>query len=602
MTDVLLCGTNFGRFHAAAIADHPRLRLTHILARGSAQSRRLAEEHGALLVERVDEVPDSVTLACVAVGSGIQGGPGSELAKALLERGISVLQEHPIHPDELTLLVRTAREHGAVHRVNLHYRNVVPVTDFLAAADRVRAEQPVRYVDVACPVHLLLPVIDVIAQAVGALRPHTVGEATAATPLSTLQLTIGGVPVWMRVQNQMSPAERDNHALLWPRISLGFDAGTLTLADIHGPVQWAPRLHLPSAGIGRFRTGTGTDLSAPTVVTLPGTESGPFADVFAHRWPAAIRVALDEVLDDMDSSRDALKAAAAALSVTRLWRKVAEALGPPEPIDPVPPRLLDLGIVTGERTDSHGWDGYDGEAEFFDLAARDHVASRSAPQILDALEAMPDIDAPIIEIGAGTGLLTELVARRTGARVWASEPSSSMRAALFSRIVDSPELIERVTVFNEDALKTEMPDRARAVLLCGVLGHLDAAEQDLLWERLRPSLDSQTPVLVELMGLSSPSRVDATELAAVELGEHTYRWQWGAEPDGVNSVRMRSVWSVHRGVNPVRSITTSHCWRTDSLADVAEISRRHGIGLVADLSTTSTPLGLFQLDERQLHG
>lgn len=601
MTDVLLCGTNFGRFHAAAIAQHPRLRLTHVLARGSAQSRRLAEEHGAVLVEHVDDVPDSVALACVAVGSRIQGGEGSELAESLLERGITVLQEHPLHPDELTRLVRTARKHGAVHRVNLHYRNVAPVTEFLAAARRVRADQRVRYVDAACPVHLLLPVIDIVAQAVGAVRPYAVGNVTAAAPLSTLQLTIGGVQVSLRVQNQLAPAERDNHALLWPRISLGVDGGTLTLADMHGPVQWAPRLHLPATGIGRFEGGTGTDLGAPTLLTVPGTEPGSFADVFDHRWPAAIRVALDEIIDDMDSGRDALKAAAATLSLTRLWHEVATALGPPEPIDPVAPRLLDIGIVTGERVGPQGWEGYSGEAEFFDLAARDHVASRTASHVLDALDEMPDIDAPIVEIGAGTGLLTELVARRTHARIWASEPSDAMRAALFSRVVDSPDLVDRVTVLDQDALTTEMPDRARAVLLCGVLGHLDAVEQDRLWSRLRPSLLPQTPILVELMGLTSPTHVPAAELAAVRLGEHIYRWEWGAEPDGADGVRMRSVWSVHRDAEPVRSVTTTHRWRTDSLADVAAIALRHGIGLVSDLSTTSTPLGLFRLDERHHH-
>jgi hypothetical protein len=174
-----------------------------------------------------------------------------------------------------------------------------------------------------------------------------------------------------------------------------------------------------------------------------------------------------------------------------------------------------------------------------------------------------------------------------------------MRAALFSRVVDSPGLTERVTVLDRDALETEIPEQARAVLLCGVLGHLDAAEQDRLWARLRPSLMPETPVLVELMGLSSPTRVEATELAAVRLGGHTYRWEWEAEPDGADSVRMRSVWSLHDDAERVRSVTTSHRWRTDSLADVAAISRRHGIGLVADLSTTSTPLGLFHLDERQ---
>lgn len=597
---VLLCGSNFGRFHARAIADHPRLRLSHILGRGSDQSRQLAERFGAKLVQDIAQVPEGIGLACVAVGSSIQSGPGGELALTLLERGIPVLQEHPIHPDELIALMRAARRHRTLHRVNLHYRHVHPVTEFIAAAKRVRQHQPVRYADVACPVHLLLPVVDVLSAAIGALRPHRLGAAArpefpeTTAPLTSLELMLGGVAVSLRVQNQLAPADRDNHALLWPRMSLGFEAGTLTLADLNGPVHWSPRLHLPGSGALRFAGGSGTDLRAPTTATLPGTAPGPFTEVFERHWPAAITRSLDLLLADLDAGRDALRCGAADLAVTRLWSEITAVLGPPETIIPEEPTLLPLRTVLGEEPTDSGWEGYETEAEFFDLAARDHVAVNSAPTALTVLEQMPPGKDPILELGAGTGLLTAAVAKATGARVWAYEPAPAMRAALFSRVVEDDELRERVTVWPHDALNGPLPPRARAVLLCGVLGHLDPDEQDQLWARLRPVLVPDAPVLVELMSLVSPASVPTTTLADVELGQQRYRWSWAAEPAGEDSVIMTSTWAAEPVIGQRRTRTTQHRWRTQSLADIAAVSRRHGIDLVADLSTTSTPLGLFQ--------
>lgn len=42
--------------------------------------------------------------------SAIIGGEGSQLAQAFLQRGISVVQEHPVHPDEITRLQSLAEK------------------------------------------------------------------------------------------------------------------------------------------------------------------------------------------------------------------------------------------------------------------------------------------------------------------------------------------------------------------------------------------------------------------------------------------------------------------------------------------------------------
>ncbi|MBK3558799.1 Gfo/Idh/MocA family oxidoreductase [Streptomyces sp. MBT56] len=107
---VVVCGTRFGQVYAAALTRAPeRFRLVGILARGSARSAALAEEYGVPLYDAVEQLPDDVDAACVVVSTAVGGGRGAELAKELLERGIHVLQEHPVHPDELAECLRVAR-------------------------------------------------------------------------------------------------------------------------------------------------------------------------------------------------------------------------------------------------------------------------------------------------------------------------------------------------------------------------------------------------------------------------------------------------------------------------------------------------------------
>ncbi|WP_344007866.1 Gfo/Idh/MocA family oxidoreductase, partial [Isoptericola halotolerans] len=329
---VVVCGSRFGRFSAEAVDRHPGLRLVAVLGRGSAASRALAERHGVPLVTAVADCPPT-DLACVAVGSTIQDGPGSEIATAWLERGVHVVQEHPVHPRELADLLRTARRTGTSYRMNLHYRWVDPAPSFLDSAARLRDRQAPLFADVVTPVHLLLPVLDLLAGALGAARPVVVGDVLTeqgGSPFTVLTLSLGGVPVTLRVQNQLCPGDRDNHTVCWPRLAVGFPAGVLTLADLHGPVEWAPRWQIGGRG-----PQTATDEPTVSTTGAPGT----FDEVFSERWPAALVRVLDELCEDVDTGRDPLRAAAWTMSVVQLWHQVAEALGPPEVVDARPVAL-----------------------------------------------------------------------------------------------------------------------------------------------------------------------------------------------------------------------------------------------------------------------
>ncbi|UGQ12383.1 Gfo/Idh/MocA family oxidoreductase [Yinghuangia sp. ASG 101] len=655
---VLVCGANFGRFHAAAILARPEAyELAGVLTRGSAAGRAWAAELGVPFHTDPDTLPDGIDIACVAVGSAISGGGGTELAARLLARGIHVLQEHPLHLDEFTASLRLAREHGVQYRVASQYPHLAAVRRFVAAAERLRARRQVTFADLVGPVHLLHPALAVLGSALGGLRPWdvTAFPALPGHPFRVLQGQLAGVPLTVRVHHELNPADRDNHALLWPRVTLGTDGGVLTLADLHGPVLWHPRPHADRDDDGRFilhGPATGHLDLAPAATLAPAPHAS-FHDVFDRAWPEAIAVGLDALRAAAADGTDVLRAAQFDLTVCRIWSRTVGLLGPPTLVRPPRPRPLGAEALTGEeergtqeahaaprapaaaaprtcasrepgmregqdppspldlmparesaarkggapvgpaaprasaswdertgpcpsdsgppranasggehasRTPDHPVRAYESSAEFFDLVAGPHTASSSVPAVVAALAGADPGAGPVLDLGAGTGLLTEAVARAyPRLEIVAAEPAAAMRAALTARVLSDPGLRERVTVTDGNAPDLELPDRLGAVLLCGVLGHLDADARRRLWRRLARRLPAGAPVIVELMALDRPTTLPETRLARARIGDATYTWWFAGRPDA-DATHLTSRWTVDHGTTRIREVRDSHRW------------------------------------------
>ncbi|MCA1701893.1 MAG: Gfo/Idh/MocA family oxidoreductase, partial [Actinobacteria bacterium] len=221
---VLVCGTKFGQLYLQALSTGS-FGLAGVLAQGSNRSRACADHWGVPLFTRVDDVPPDVRLACVVVRGGLLGGPGTQLALSLLDRGVHVLQEHPVHYDELAACLRRARANSVAYRLNSFYVHLEPVRRFLAVAAELFQRQRPLYVDAACGFQVAYALLDIIATAIGRVRPWGFAEpvemptSTRAliplpVPFRSLDGVIGGVPVTLRVQNQLDPSDPDNYAHL----------------------------------------------------------------------------------------------------------------------------------------------------------------------------------------------------------------------------------------------------------------------------------------------------------------------------------------------------------------------------------------------------
>ncbi|MGW0199154.1 Gfo/Idh/MocA family oxidoreductase [Nonomuraea sp. NPDC003201] len=344
MKRVVVCGTKFGQVYLSALRDGP-FELTGVLARGSARSAAYAEEHGVPLLTDPDQVPELADLACVVVRSGVVGGEGSELAGALLARGVHVLQEHPLHADELARCLRTARAASAVHHVNTLYVHLDPVRRFIETARRLFELQRPLYVDAACSVHVAYALFDILGRALGALRPWTFTATAPGTPFTCLTGTVGGVPLTLRVQNQIAPNDPDAHLHLLHRVTVGTEGGSLTLVNTHGPLVWSPRMYVGRDADDRFDTGA-DHLRLPSATTIGPAHAPTFHDIVTSVWPDGVRRALSELRQDVEEGRDPLRQGQYHLTLSRLWLDATAAIGRPELLVQTAPRPLSAAELT----------------------------------------------------------------------------------------------------------------------------------------------------------------------------------------------------------------------------------------------------------------
>jgi len=348
----VVCGTTFGRMYLAALARPASpAALAGILARGSDRSVALARRYGVPLYRKVDELPDDVDLACVAVRGAVLGGTGGDLTTELLSRGVHVLQEHPVHHDELAAALRLARRQGLVYRLNDHYPHLPAVRRFVAAAHALYRYGPPRYVDAATSIHVAYALVDLLGTALPALRPWAFadpvhwtsalrGLTDAAPPLRAIDGVIGGVPLTLRVHNELDPADPDNHTHLLHRVTIGTDHGNLTLLNTHGPVVWSPRLHVTDY---TDRDAVGPDdphLGLASAATIGDPDGPAFADVIGTQWPDAIAATIASFASAVRSSEDPLRLGQYHLTVTRIWQDLTARLGQPDMITSAAPHPL----------------------------------------------------------------------------------------------------------------------------------------------------------------------------------------------------------------------------------------------------------------------
>ncbi|HDS1153837.1 TPA: Gfo/Idh/MocA family oxidoreductase [Pluralibacter gergoviae] len=331
---VIVCGSTFGQFWLAALARYPqRFTVAGLLAGGSARSRACAERHGIPLWTSPEALPDDIDIACVVLRASVLGGEGSALAQALMAKGIHVIQEQPLHHDEVAANLRCARRCGVYFRVGNLYPHLPAVRQFCDAARLLLRRQAPQYIDAACAGQVAFPLIAMLEESLGALRPwqFAAAEQPPGAPWQTVQGSLAGIPLTLRVHNEVDPDDPDNHFKLLHQITLGFPAGRLSLTDTHGPVIWSPRLHIPE-GVKQGRDFSGADaahLQEETSAALGEPDCDSWRTALAERWPEAIAADLLALSESLQAPGAPAWQPQALLARCQAWQALTQAIGYP---------------------------------------------------------------------------------------------------------------------------------------------------------------------------------------------------------------------------------------------------------------------------------
>ncbi|MBD2813748.1 Gfo/Idh/MocA family oxidoreductase [Xenorhabdus sp. Flor] len=247
---VLIVGAKFGELYLNAfLQPRPDLELAGILAQGSPRSQQLARDFNVPLFRSLDELPDDIDIACVVIRAEVIGGKGDQLTQALLARGISVIQEHPLDAETIKQHQSAAEKQGAVFWVNSFYSQCHAGRSWLHAAhqiSRLSQQRPINgYLTTSR--QLLFSALDLLLQACHCpeqIEIACVGQRSNA--FHCFEMCLAGTTIALDVQSYLDPKDPDMHNLVMHKMTLVWPAGYLTQEASYGPVIWTPVLHAPN--------------------------------------------------------------------------------------------------------------------------------------------------------------------------------------------------------------------------------------------------------------------------------------------------------------------------------------------------------------------
>lgn len=238
-------------------------------------------------------------------------------------------------------------------------------------------------------------------------------------------------------------------------------------------------------------------------------------------------------------------------------------------------------------------DIYDANAEYYDAITGDRV-----DQIADSLQMFAStVDPegpPLIDIGAGTGTVTERLAQLIEpCPVIAIEPTRSLRAVLTSRIATNQHIAPRVTIMPTTlaGAVAHLPATIGGAIAFGMLPHLDAGARSQLLQILRDRLTPSASALVEVMEPWTNEAVPSTQFADTTQGEHRIEAFMQATPVGDEQLRWTLTYRrSDRAGNVVHEAAADNlCWVISPDTFTAEAK---AAGL--DVQWTAPDLALLQ--------
>lgn len=340
---VIICGSTFAQFYMMAVSELPELfEFSGILAGGSSRSVACAERYQVPLYSSVEELPDDIDIACVVLRSKVMGGKGTELSLKLLEKGIHVIQEQPIHQKDLMQCVKTAKKSGSVFVIGDLYRNLPETKKFTAGLQWLLKQQNPNLISCELSSQLSFPFIDILVHSFSDIRPFSVKKVNENKSFVLLEGIMGKCPIHFQIHNWMNSSDPDNHLDLLYKITVGTDAGTLSLSDAHGPLMWYQRMHVPKEKLFVKEEEEGLILPSEEMASkiLGNYKAKTYSQLFTLEWPQAVLQDLLYVREVLAGRKDIVMHYQKEMLSTKVWGDVTREMGYAEFVEKEPQKEI----------------------------------------------------------------------------------------------------------------------------------------------------------------------------------------------------------------------------------------------------------------------
>ncbi len=314
---VVVCGASYGSTYLRAqFANSSMFSVVGVLGRGGTVSQQRAAELGIPCYTDPAQVPiDRTDAVCVAVG----GRAGVELTEFFLSRGRPVLQEHPVGPADVARLETLALQSGTAWHINAHFADLPTVSPLVIGAHRLGQMGRPMFLNLTVNQRTLFSALDIVARSLGQLGDPawrvTPGDPFGrASFFDVLAGNLAGVPTVLQCQRTVTVHDDGTMTPVGHHLQLGYHAGTLSLADMTGPVIWRPAT---------------TTADGPMWVDASGAPPPSPTDLQQQR-DEAVATQVGALLAHAASGQPpANQTAAFHQDLSASWQLTVDALGPP---------------------------------------------------------------------------------------------------------------------------------------------------------------------------------------------------------------------------------------------------------------------------------
>ncbi|MYS23699.1 Methyltransferase domain-containing protein [Streptomyces sp. DvalAA-14] len=231
---------------------------------------------------------------------------------------------------------------------------------------------------------------------------------------------------------------------------------------------------------------------------------------------------------------------------------------------------------------------YEVTAEFYDILQENEVRRRAKDCFAPAARRAR---IGILDVGAGTGVVTDVLLEHSAVPVHAVEPARAMRAVLLSRLASAPAGDRaRATVHPFILSECALTNVADLVVCSNVVGCLDPAERRATWRAMVEALTPGGLAIVDPPPRRLPLHAENRELPKIRLGRDVYSASVCSEPEG-EVIRSTFTYRVERGGVIVRTKGESFLLWPASREEIA--AEFMDAGLMPISSPPSTPALMY---------